>query len=136
MKLRRIHVLLLVLLLLIGVAYVAGRWAAIDPWSMTGVRLRVIKRMLVEYRAANGHFPKTLVGLRDSSGKRAPTRDGWGREFLYTASDDHARVGSLGADGRPGGEYEAGDMFEEIGSATTTTDSVPIGTDDTSEDRR
>ncbi|MCB2053521.1 MAG: type II secretion system major pseudopilin GspG [Geminicoccaceae bacterium] len=78
------------------------------------------------YRLDTGRYPSSQDGLAvlvsapsDAAGWNGPYLDGeavpldpWGNPYVYEGpeADTSYRLGSLGADGRPGGEGEAADV--------------------------
>jgi general secretion pathway protein G len=52
--------------------------------------------------------------LVDAGLLREPPRDPWGNPYLYTVRGDEVEVGSLGADGAPGGADEDADLMRRV----------------------
>jgi hypothetical protein len=78
--------------------------------------LIVLGRLLSDYRAKQRRFPASLEAL--SAEGTVPTADPWGRPFRYQCSEagDRYRLGSLGADGAPGGNGDDQDLLVDTGT--------------------
>ncbi len=89
--------------------------------------LEILAQALEGYRLDAGAYPTTAQGLdalirvpalpprparwRPDGYLPALPRDPWGREYQYACSDGrHVTLRSLGGDGLPGGDGEAGDV--------------------------
>jgi len=85
--------------------------------------LQAMCRRVEALELAYGRTPSTLDEL---GGNFARVRDPWGRRYRYAAAgrgDGRQRivVGSLGADGEPGGDGERADLVETCGSTAAPT---------------
>jgi len=83
-----------------------------------------LEKALDQYRLDMGHYPTTEEGLdslfvkpnneekwQGPYLKKAVPADPWGRPYIYKAPGDHGELdlGTLGADGQPGGTGENAD---------------------------
>lgn len=79
--------------------------------------LRALEQALQRYHERTGELPRPVDGLNalvDEGLLREPPRDPWGNPYTYTVKDGVAELGTLGADGAPGGEDENRDTVLRI----------------------
>lgn len=81
------------------------------------LNLRELEKALQRYHERTGEFPRPVDGLNalvDEGLLREPPRDPWGNPYTYTVRDGNAELGTLGADGAPGGEDEDRDTVLRV----------------------
>lgn len=80
--------------------------------AQTQVMLEDTKKLVAEYNADYGHFPKSLRDLSWVNGG-IDFQDVWGNDLGYAvnAKEKVVRLWSLGADGEIGGNGDNADMF-------------------------
>ena len=88
---------------------------AIPPEAVTHGRLTNSHRALNAFGLHHGRPPNSLEELESSGFLSTPAVDGWGRRLVYTWDGKGiVRLGSWGADGRPGGEAEDADQLRQF----------------------
>lgn len=78
------------------------QWARVDLTKLTMDRAA---QQVDVYEVRHGRPPTTAEGLRAATMAPEPPADGWGRPLDYASPGGQARyeIGSLAADGAPGG---------------------------------
>lgn len=87
------------------VGVIPDRALTLSDMHVTSVRIG-------EYRRLHGTMPPDLRALPEREGFVNRTTDAWGRPLLYSVDGDRFTLGSLGADGVPGGEGDDADLSE------------------------
>ena len=83
----------------------------IPPRSLTGTRMFVTMRRILQFAHGHNKLPPTLAELPPMPGYDTETTDAWGRPLDYSVDDAGVVIlRSLGADGHPGGDGENEDM--------------------------
>ena len=123
MKLRRIHILVVLLIAFAASALYLGTQAAIPSHSLTAAHIRRIRTQIVEYYRQNGKLPANLSFLAELDPPVKGT-DAWGRPIIYRqVSQDKAVLVSLGADGCPGGKGQDMDISVDFSVSPATSQS-------------
>ncbi|HBT75640.1 MAG TPA: hypothetical protein DEB39_01665 [Planctomycetaceae bacterium] len=82
-----------------------------DAAEVTREKLEHTKKLIAEYNAGHGHFPKSMSDLSWVNGGEK-FEDAWGNEIGYSVSRDKTvRLWSFGADKELGGTGDNADLF-------------------------
>ncbi len=101
-----------------GIAVVVFALMALDDFigvpsrAITGTRMWVVKRRILQYAHSHNQLPSTLSVLPVMDGYDNGVRDEWGRIFIYEVSPSgDVRLTSFGRDGKVGGSGKDADMI-------------------------
>jgi len=123
-KLRRVHILGLLLAGLLGFILYVGGQVTIPIRSRAGAHMRGIRQRIVEYYGRHGKMPADLGFLAELD---PPVRgtDPWGSQIIYRReSREKAVLVSLGGDGLAGGTGADADLRLDVCGSPTT---CPVG---------
>ncbi len=124
MKLRRVHVLVVLLVGLVAFVLYIGGQVTMPIRSRTLAHIRCIRERIVEHYRQNGKLPDDLTFLAELDPPVKVT-DLWGRKIIYErVSQDEVILMSLGADGRPGGEGDDMDISVDLSVVDSTSRNV------------
>lgn len=85
-----------------------------SPRARVGADIINLERMVRQYARVTGDIPEEAVGLSALVTSRMLTElptDPWGTVYGYEIIEGRGRIISYGADGKPGGEGEAQDIY-------------------------
>jgi hypothetical protein len=84
----------------------------IPPRALTGTRMWVVKRRILQYAHSHNQLPQALSDLPEMGGFDNSVSDAWGRIFRYELlPSGDVRLTSLGRDGKVGGSGNDADMI-------------------------
>ncbi|HLT29831.1 MAG TPA: type II secretion system protein GspG [Myxococcaceae bacterium] len=84
------------------------------PRARAGADIVNLERMVRQYARVTGDIPDQGIGLQALVEARMITElptDPWGTAYRYEIIEGRGRIISYGADGQPGGEGEARDVY-------------------------
>lgn len=109
---KRLHILLLILALLVAAIAIAVSSSWIPPNSRTKTTIFAVKRRILRYAHTHNHLPADLSVLPVLEGKGNSVLDGWGQPIVYEVDlQENVTLMSFGKDRASGGVNENTDTF-------------------------
>ena len=124
-RIRRVHVLLLILCALVAASFYLGWMLSIPPEAMTRSSMSVLQYYVMAHYRQTGAFPGGDLSVLLSQEQMGLLVDAWGRKIVYSTVDDQTiRLLSYGADGRAGGKGKNRDITIEFELRDIGTDPI------------
>ena len=116
--------LIIILITFSSIVFVLCSWLAykildesisLPSTGLTLTTMRNIQKRIFIYMQEHGHTPRDLRELPNLDGYYNSIKDGWGNQILYSVETNGVvTLTSLGADGKPGGIGQAGDIIQSF----------------------